>query len=666
MSDFSLFSKAVHARFIELSKGELFVTIPGDDLWTAYLAAFPEGTNPIFRERTEHDCSCCRNFIRNLGNVVAIVDGVPQSVWDDYHSLPEPYATVAKQLIVLVSDHPITSLYRSELKSYGAEATFEPVEGGDPRKWHHFYGSVDSRHQGGKNMASVVGEYSTSVEMFKRALAELKLTALDTVLGLIADNNLYRGAEFQKSVSAFRDLLLPFPSLEDHEQNLYLWTNASNPVVRIRNTAIGTLLIDLSEDVPLEQAVASFENKVSGTNYKRPKALITKAMIDSAMATIDELGLEPSLQRRHAALSDITVNNVIWADSSAAVGMKGGMAGLLMEEVKTPAVDAGDAVSISIHDFMADVVPQAKGMAVQVKNGQQSNLMSVTAPVHADAQLLFKWDNGFAWSYNGNVTDSIKEKVKAAGGNTDAKLRVSLGWFNSDDLDIHAVCPNGHIYFANPHGLLGRILDVDMNAGGRRNDVDPVENLSWTHPKDGEYRVYINQFSRRGTARPGFVIEVENNGSVSQYSYDKAVTGNVDAVTFTVKNGVITDLVVGNGLTGKGITQSVWGVQTEQFTKVETLMFSPNFWDEQQVGNKHWFFILEGCKNPEPTRGIYNEYLTAELDKHRKVFEVLGNKTMCPPVMDQLSGVGFSSTRGDTVVVKVTAEKSTRLYNVQF
>lgn len=37
----------------------------------------PAGTNPIFRERTEHDCSCCRNFVKNLGNVVA------KSIHDD-------------------------------------------------------------------------------------------------------------------------------------------------------------------------------------------------------------------------------------------------------------------------------------------------------------------------------------------------------------------------------------------------------------------------------------------------------------------------------------------------------------------------------------------------------------------------------------------------------
>lgn len=47
-----------------------------------YLASFPPGTNPIYKTNTEHDCTCCKNWIRNLGNVVAIVDGRMETMWD--------------------------------------------------------------------------------------------------------------------------------------------------------------------------------------------------------------------------------------------------------------------------------------------------------------------------------------------------------------------------------------------------------------------------------------------------------------------------------------------------------------------------------------------------------------------------------------------------------
>ena len=694
MTDFTLFSKAVHARFNELAQSQqLFVSpLAGDALWDAYLAAFPEGSNPIFRERTEHDCSCCRNFIKNIGGVVAIIDGYVQSVWGDIaDDLPHPYNVVAQALDKLIIDHPqpIASIYRTtpNLVQFGAEKTIEEGKypGTGSTTWHHFHGRVPQKFVV-DSPASAMGEYNTSVQMFKRALGMAKdpdtgrplpgisPEAVATVLALIADNNLYRGEEKKHLVLDFQEVALRLASCVMQEREVIIALNANRPMARIRNDVIGTLLVDISEGVELERAVKSFEDKVSGTNYKRPKALVTQRMIDDAVKAIEDLGLEPALHRRHAKLSDITINNVIWADRSAAQKMKGGVAGLLAGAAQ-PEQDNAQAVPISIGDFMANVVPTADGIELRLANTQQNKLMSLTAPVDAEAAKIFKWPNGFAWSYNGNITDSIKERVKAAGGNTGAALRVSLAWFNGDDLDIHAKCPDGHVYFAQPGGdgsdrwnPRNRILDVDMNAGSPRNSKDPVENLSWAAPKDGQYQIVVHQFCRRTGDRPGFVLEVESNGVVSQYSYNKGLTDKEQclALKFVVRGGQVVELVADKGLVGGGLVSEVWGIKTETYVPVETLLFSPNHWDDLAVGNKHWFFILQGCKNPEPCRGIYNEFLIPELDAHRKVLEVLGGKTMCSVADEQLSGAGFSSTSGDKVRVRVQAGKHRRVYDVQF
>ena len=56
MSNFHLFKAAVATKFQQLSQHELFRTnVSGDDLWTSYLAEFPEGSNPIYRKRTEEE-----------------------------------------------------------------------------------------------------------------------------------------------------------------------------------------------------------------------------------------------------------------------------------------------------------------------------------------------------------------------------------------------------------------------------------------------------------------------------------------------------------------------------------------------------------------------------------------------------------------------------------
>ena len=93
---------------------------------------------------------------------------------------------------------------------------------------------------------------------------------------------------------------------------------------------------------------------------------------------------------------------------------------------------------------------------------------------------------------------------------------------------------------------------------------------------------------------------------------------------------------------------------TEQFHKVSVVMNSPNHWDGQAVGNKHYFFMLEGAKQPGTTRGFYNEYLRNELNEHRKVFEHLAGKMKVPASDEQLSGLGFSDTQRNELTVKVT------------
>jgi len=309
------------------------------------------------------------------------------------------------------------------------------------------------------------------------------------------------------------------------------------------------------------------------------------------------------------------------------------------------------------------MLPQAISIDMLVEGKHLNNFMSLTAHVHTGYEGLFKWANGFGWSYDGNITDSIKEKVKAAGGKvTNAKLRISLAWFNHDDLDIHVLEPSGqHIYYCNKAGK----LDVDMNAGSGRTRK-PVENVSWVTTMSGVYEVRVNQYRQRETSDVGCVVEIENQGKLHQLSHPGALKGMVPFAKITVAHGVITNIEPAKGIVGGGISQEKWGLKTETFVKVNTLMHSPNYWDGNAVGNKHWFFMLDKCKNPDTTRGIYNEFLQSGLEQHRKVFEILGDKTKCQPTDDQLSGLGFSSTRDDVVTLRVTTQNNTRLYSVNF
>lgn len=665
--------------------GPVFVSgVTGDDLYASYIAAFPEGTNPIFRKWTEHDCSCCRGFIRRVGNVVTINDaGQIQTVWDDaVVKAPAPYDTVAKALREKVLASPIDNLFRVSTKesSFGAATTrSQDPETKRVLTWDHLYtGQIPSSLQVA-SPGEVCGAFRTTVQVFERGLTELSPEAVGTVKDLIDGGNLYRGEEHRPAVQSFQKAQRAYLKLGERERRIYAWAHSVDPAARFRNTVIGTLVQDLSSGVDLEAAVRSFESKVAPQNYKRTSALITPMMVKKAMETISELDLESALERRFATLKDISVNDVLWVDGAAKPLMKGGIGDVLMAHAKTAStgvVDESRAEDITMDDFIAKVLPSATDMEVLFKNEHVGNLMALTAPSHPEPKQLFRWTNDFGWSYGGNVADSIKERVKKAGGRVEgALLRVSLSWSNFDDLDLHIHEPAGrgvagaynHIYFSNKRGSSGGVLDVDMNAGSGMTR-EPVENVVWTAKMpDGAYRVVVNNYSLRETSNVGFVIEVESGGKLLHFTYNKGVRQSQDVTVCTLhmKGGVIERVEAGDpAITSTAVKQTKWGLTTETFVKVNTVTLSPNYWGDNAVGNKHTFFVLDGCKCDEDLRGIYNEFLHPRLEPHRKVFEVIGDKTKCAPTEGALAGLGFSSTKKDSFVIRVRSGKGQRTYRL--
>lgn len=684
VNKFPPFAKTVAASFQAIAKApQVYVTdVDGEALYQCYLAAFPEGENPVFKKVTEHECSCCRHFIRRAGNVVSVSDeGVAHTIWDEAaEDAPYPYNAVASVLRDAVLVAGVSDLYRVLPKefSFGAATTRSLDEGGKALTWNHFYTDAIPKALQVTSPDQVRGDYRTTVQVFTRGLVELAPSAIDTVLSLIEANNLYRGAEFKPAVVQFMAAQKAFQTKRPREQSTFAWTHATGPASRFRNTVIGTLVQDISEGVDVERAVASFEAKVAPTNYKRTTAVITPAMVRKAMETIETLGLEPALERRFAVIGDISVRDVKWVDGSVRSAMKDGLADTLMKVATTVSAkkDEERAEDIGLDAFVEQVLPTATSLYIALEGKHLGNLMSLTAPVHPEPKQLFRWNNDFAWSYGGNVADSIAERVKKAGGKVEgALLRVSLSWFNFDDLDLHIHEPTGrglgglqnHISFRNKRGSTGGTLDVDMNAGAGRTR-EAVENVVWTAKMpNGAYKVVVNNFAQRETSDVGFVVEVECAGKLSHFSFNKTVRNQQDihVVTLHMKEGLIERVETGDpAITASNISQEKWGLSTEQYVKVDTVTLSPNYWGSNAVGNKHTFFVLRGAVCDEPMRGIYNEFLHPRLQEHRKVFEVIGDKTKCVPTEGQLSGLGFSSTKKTSFLARVQQGKRQRLYSI--
>jgi hypothetical protein len=172
--------RLVAADFQDMAKNTaIFVTAhEGDFLYAEYLAAFPEGTNPIFRKKTEHDCSNCRHFIRRIGNVVTIKEnGRLRTVWDKAaESAPEPYRTVAAHLRDTVMDSNIVDLFRvgSNETAFGAAQTRAmDLATGKVVTWGHLHTGEIPRSLRVASPDQVRGEYRTTAQVFERGLVEL-------------------------------------------------------------------------------------------------------------------------------------------------------------------------------------------------------------------------------------------------------------------------------------------------------------------------------------------------------------------------------------------------------------------------------------------------------------------------------------------------------------
>jgi uncharacterized protein YfaP (DUF2135 family) len=663
MNTFHTFAKLVNARFNQLAAYPLYDTaVSNDHLWETYLSAFPEGTDPLYRVNSQHNCNCCKQFIRNLGGVVSIETDVMRTVWD-IEGAPYPYDIVASEMAALVRKSTISDIYKTEDFVFGKEVTHSLLEDKSTIDFNHFFAVVPKSHRA-LNVAALKGTARESVGLMKRGFEEIEASALLTVRELIESNGIYRGSEHLRNVINFMDAKAAYERCAPDEKEVALWKSHAAPFARFKNTVIGTLLTDLSKGVSEAAAVASFESKVAPMNYKRPTALVTPGMINKALLTIGELGLESALERRFANLSDVTINNVAWADSSVKPLMKGGLSELLMSSIVSDAALPTNPIEIGIDDFMGSVLKYATSMSAVLSNANLGNFVSITAPERVDVKPLFKWDNNFAWSYDGNVTDSIKEKVKRAGGNvTSAKLRISLAWNNFDDLDLHVFTPsNKRIYFGNKCD----ILDVDMNAG-RPSTREAVENASFVSTENGRYLVKVSQYMQRESTDVGFQLEVESNGVLFNYEHAGVAKDMIEALEIWVAGGVVSKIIVLNNSVKKADASTTkWGVATNKLLKVETVLLSPNYWDGASIGNKHFIFCIGGCKNDTPTRGIYNEFLSHTLSEHSKVFELLGDKTKCPVTEDQLSGVGFSSTQAASLNMLVTSNNVKKFYKINF
>mgnify|MGYP001606550980 CR=1 FL=1 len=645
-------------RFRQWGSQPLFsVEIEREAIWQTYLAGFAD---PAIRQ--EHNCNHCKSFLRQFAGIVTIQDGAMVSLWD-HLDVEHVYAEAIGNLAAYIHARPITDIFLHTSSACGTDKNFDRQRS---ITWEHFFLPLPPRLVQ-PNTETLRAAARDDQHVLKRSLDELTIAATAITLGLISENALYRGREHEGLLKTFLALQESYAITAQKENFCWIHSARGGAITRIRTTAIGTLLTDLSNDVALEDAVAKYERVVAPTNYKRPSAPVTPSMVEQARATLAHLELLDALNRRYATETDLHINDLIFVHKPS--GMRDVFAEMSQEAVVNARAFA-QADAMTIEDFLRHIVPTATVVDLLLEPKHVGNFVTLLTAQDPTAPLLFKWDNPFSWSYTGGITDAIKELVKDAGGNVQGELRVSLAWHNHDDLDLHVHEPNGnHIYFPNKrvrHASSG-MLDVDMNAG-YGDTRTPVENIIWTAKQqmpEGTYKITVHNFCHRETDQAGFTVQVECGGEVWEFAHavnpkDRAYQPIVDCV-YSRTDG----LRIPEQAQPRTTHYQKWGLRTAQWHTVTRMLLSPNYWGTNANGNKHYLFALAGCISDEAPRPFYNEFLKQELEVHRKVFEILGSKIAIASTPDQVSGVGFSETQRAQVIMRVTS-RSQRVIKVNF
>lgn len=660
----------------EMSQYKLFkVDVDVEELWHTYLDAYPAEMQTNYKEARWQDCTSCHRWFKKMSNVVALDDNGNMITIFSCHTLPQ-YQNILNQLADMITGAEITEVFLSSAKEIGHKTTYTEDEFGNVQRNDHFYSVLpDKVIREGIQVGRSKDKYHTARELLERSLSEITIEALDIVVDLINDNNLYRGDVWKTQITKFRSLKIAYENTDNDIRNNWLWLKSMEAgifISGIKNHSIGVLLKDLSNDVDLEIALQRYEHVVAPANYQRPKAIFTKKMLEDAKAKITELGYLESLPRRYAIMQDVSINDVLFANRNLSTNLKDNDLFAELEKdavVKHKTFDYTEA--INIQDFIEKVLPEAQEVSLYAETVLANNFVSLIAPVNADAPSMFKWDNPFSWAYRNNVADSMKEQVKALGGDVDVDLRFSIRWNNGlvwdkNDLDAHCTTPDSEeIYYSHMRSRkTGGWLDVDIIDP--KEDKPAVENIQFKNRAEmlpGEYLFRVHQFSYRG-GDEGFEAEIEFDGNIYNFNYPYKIRQDdyIDVAKVIVhENG---DFELVNLLDGMVSNRLIWNVKMNEFIPVTFICYSPNYWGDNEIGNQHIFFMLKDCQNDSRPNAWFNEYLNNELHEHRKVMEALGTKAKVEESNDQLSGVGFSLTQHSLFKVKVLANNTEKIYQI--
>jgi len=681
--------------------GKLFRSnLTGKEIWKLYLENFKEHDNPIFRdpESSMYNCNTCNNFIRRYGNIVSInkklkLETIFDIAIDKENEYYSSFKIIRSRLKVskienifiesfkALQELPYESCKKSQEsfklgitvnhKTYTQEEVdkFGKVTLGKVYTFNHFNLQLPSKFvdTSNKSVDTIMADFKSAYDVFKRGMKELPLSTLLVVKDLILQGSLLNGNAYLDKLNTFIELKEHYNKITTEEaQDVWCWDKSYNfKQAKFKNELIGVLCTELAEGKELNKVCKDWNIRIDPVNYMKATSPITKTQKEDAQKFVEENGYIDSFDRRFANIEDVKVEEIkhINIEKSSLGNVS------IFDNVKvTPSTrhkksKFDNIEEVTIDKFMADILPTCSSVELLLLNRFENNLVSLTTSNKLRSKPMFKWDNNFSWTYNGNLTgkSEIKEAVKTHKGKVDGVLRFSIMWSedSNDNSDLDARCNinNRRIYYLHKIDSISQgQLDVDITEPDtyKYKNLPVIENITFPSIEklnNSICKFRVHQFSKKG--KGNFRAEIAFNNEIFQYEYKNDFSNHtfIDVAEVKIKNSKFS---IKHILPEISLSKSLWGLDTNTFHKVNLMCLSPNYWGKNAVGHKHYFFMLNRCKSPDNTRSFHNENLNSELTKHRKVLDVLGETTKLKPSAENyLAGVGFNSTVKDEIVLRL-------------
>lgn len=361
-----------------LKKKHLFTTdVDTEALWLAYLDNLPP------QSRQEHNCNCCKAFIRNVGGLVIIDEnGVASPVlWGKQEGM---YAESAAAMAALVRKAKVNGVFLSSDAEIGRNHNVGP----NGVTWTHLsINDVPVTRKASEVAAAKKEEFG----MLARGLAEFKRDTFAQAETMLGSDALPRAEKHKGLAKWLRELVDARAATKrpDVKCNLLWLAVASAPPgwCHVRSGLIGTLLEDIEAGMDHGAVAKRFTAKIDPLAYMRPQAAPSDGQIAAAEKLCEELGFASALRRRKATLDDI--GEWLWKPTDAAPPKVGGVFAHLREPTDKP-TSVGISSSMSWAKFARDILPNAKTM--RITTPAYAVYVGLHAAADPTSRPILQWD----------------------------------------------------------------------------------------------------------------------------------------------------------------------------------------------------------------------------------------------------------------------------------